>query len=141
MIDKDVLLEKINSIQNCLQRIHDVTKHDKTDLHDLNVQDVLVLNLQRAIQLCLDIASYIVANQKLGLPQTLKDNFLILAKNSVLTSQIAEKMGKMVGFRNIAVYAYQALNIDILRNIVKKHLPDFETYYKAIASKYLQSNL
>lgn len=46
MIDKDVLFEKINSIQNCLQRIHDVIKKDKTDLTDLNVQDVLVLNLQ-----------------------------------------------------------------------------------------------
>lgn len=87
--------------------------------------------------MCLDIASYIVANQKLGLPQNLKDNFLILTKNNILSSPIAEKMGKMVGFRNIAVHDYQAINIDILRSIVKKHLIDFELFFKAITSKYL----
>lgn len=31
----------------------------------------------------------------------------------------------MVGFRNIAVHNYQAVNIDILRDVIEKHTDDF----------------
>ncbi len=41
-------------------------------------------------------------------------------------------MKAMVGFRNIAVHDYQAINQDILQQILEKHLSDFTTYTKQI---------
>ena len=38
---------------------------------------------------------------------------------------LAGKMGKMVGFRNVAVHDYQALNLRIVQAIVTGHLDDF----------------
>ncbi|WP_460014934.1 HepT-like ribonuclease domain-containing protein [Lysinibacillus sp. CTST325] len=38
----------------------------------------------------------------------------------------------MVGFRNIAVHDYQALELTILQAIIEKHLSDFKTYAEAI---------
>ena len=128
----DVILRKINSIQNCLQRIHDVTGEHPDALDDINVQDITVLNLQRAVQLCIDIAGYIITQQNLGLPTTLKDSFLILQKNNLISKTLADKMCKMVGFRNIGTNEYQALNIDILKSIIREHLKDFEEFYTAI---------
>lgn len=38
----------------------------------------------------------------------------------------------MIGFRNIAVRDYQALEIDILEAILEKHVDDFKDFTKVI---------
>lgn len=40
----------------------------------------------------------------------------------------------MVGFRNIAVHDYQAINLDIVESIVKTRLDDFREWIKAALS-------
>jgi uncharacterized protein YutE (UPF0331/DUF86 family) len=132
MIYKDVLLQKTNSIQNCLKRIHDTVHGDLSKLSNLNVQDIVVLNLQRAIQLIIDMGSYVISIKKLGIPQSLKDVFVILEQNKYLTHSLSANLQKMVGFKNVAVHDYQALDLDILKAAVSKHLKDFENFYTEI---------
>lgn len=136
MVDYDVLIEKINGIQNCLKRIHDTTGKHPLALDDLNVQDVVVLNLQRAVQLAIDIAAHIVSEEKFGIPQNLKDTFCLLRNNKIISSEITSKMEKMVGFRNIAVHDYQAIDYKILQKIVTHHLSDIENFYTEILTRY-----
>ena len=38
----------------------------------------------------------------------------------------------MVGFRNIAVHDYQALDLDILEAILDKHIDDFKDFTKIV---------
>jgi uncharacterized protein YutE (UPF0331/DUF86 family) len=40
---------------------------------------------------------------------------------------------KSVGFRNIAVHNYEAINWQIVHNIVSEHLQDFTEFAKAVA--------
>lgn len=136
MTDRDVLIEKTNSIQNCLKRIHDTMKGDLNRLDNMDVQDIVVLNLQRAIQQTIDMASYIVSSERLGTPQSLRDLFQILEKNNYIQRAISEKLQKMVGFRNIAVHDYQAIDPKILKSIISLHLKDFEEFYDAIIRKF-----
>jgi uncharacterized protein YutE (UPF0331/DUF86 family) len=136
MVDYDVLIEKVNSIQNCLKRIHDTAGNHPHSLDDLNVQDIVVLNLQIAVQHSIDIAMHIASEEKLGIPQYLKDVFRILKENKYLKPELALKMEKMVGFRNIAVHDYQAINHNILKNIVEHHLTDIEDFYTQILLRY-----
>ena len=136
MTNRDVLIEKTNSIQNCLKRIHDTIKADINRLDSLDVQDIVVLNLQRAVQLIFDMASYVISTERLGTPQTLKDLFLILEKNKCIEHDLSLKMQKMVGFRNIAVHDYQAIDPSILKSIVSLHLKDLEEFYSAVITKF-----
>lgn len=135
MADRDVINQKVNSIQNCLQRIHDTVGSNPDSLEELDVQDIVVLNLQRAIQQAIDIATHIISHDKLGIPQTLKECFQILQHNSYIDSKLASAMGKMVGFRNIAVHEYEAIDSDILKAIVQNHLGDLEAFYSAVLEK------
>lgn len=132
MTDVDVVIQKIDHIQACLKRIHHTVQGDMNRLEDPDVQDITVLNLQRAIQLTIDLASHIVVSEQLGIPQTLKDNFCLLQKNKVIESALSVKMQKMVGFRNIAVLDYQAIDEAILTSIVENHLKDIEDFYSSI---------
>ena len=136
MINRDVLIEKTNSIQNCLKRIHDTVKNDIDLLNTLDVQDIVTLNLQRAIQLIIDMASYIISNEQLGTPHSLKDVFQILERNDLIKRDLSQKMQKMVGFRNIAVHDYQTIDPSILKKIITHHLKDFEEFYDQIFRKY-----
>jgi len=132
MIDKDVVFEKINRIQNCLQRIYSTVDKDLNRLDNFDTQDIVTLNLQRAVQLAIDLASHVVRASSFGMPQSLKENFTILFQHQVISKEVKEKMERMVGFRNIAVHDYESINPDILKQIVQHHLKDLEEFYTAV---------
>lgn len=132
MIDKDVIYEKTNRIQNCLQRIYKTIGQDVGRLDDYDVQDIVTLNLQRAVQLAIDLAAHVVLGKSLGMPQSLKDNFLLLHQNGMIEKSLKEKMERMVGFRNVAVHDYEAINPQILKSIVQNHLKDIEEFYTVL---------
>lgn len=129
----ELLIEKIQIIKNCLKRIKDTTQLKIESLdNNYDIQDIFVINLQRAIQATFDIANIIIKDNQLELPKNYKDSFEILFKNNIITEQIKEKMVKMAGFRNIAVHDYQTINVEILKSILKSHLSDFQDFYKQL---------
>jgi uncharacterized protein YutE (UPF0331/DUF86 family) len=132
MPDRDVVLAKVATIHKCLDRIREVTDLDPEKLEDIDKQDIFVLNLQRAVQACIDLASHAVAAEALGLPEKVRDNFSILREKGVVDPELASKMEKMTGFRNIAVHNYQALDLDILKSILSNNLKDLEDFSSAL---------
>lgn len=123
MPDKDIVLAKANSIQRCLKRIKVVTKLNPVTLDDLDTQDIFILNLQRAVQSAIDLATHIIASEGLGISDTIKGNFELLEKAGVIGKGLSKKMQSMVGFRNIAVHDYQNINVEILKTIPVFNLP------------------
>jgi len=136
MVDRDIVIEKVKSIQQCLKRIRDVTHFDPISLDNIDVQDIFVINLQRAVQSAIDLATHIVADEGLGIPENLKENFIFLEKAKIITSEQAGKMMKMVGFRNIAVHEYQMIDVEMLKSILTGHLKDVEDFYSSIIRYY-----
>jgi uncharacterized protein YutE (UPF0331/DUF86 family) len=128
----DVVLNKISVIERCKKRILDVYDQKPENLKDYTKQDSIILNIQRACEACIDLAMHIVAQKRLGLPQTSRDAFDMLATSSIIDEEIAKRLKAMVGFRNIAVHDYQTLNLNILEQIVEKHLEDFTDFTKQI---------
>jgi uncharacterized protein YutE (UPF0331/DUF86 family) len=136
MVDRDIVFAKINSIQRCLKRIRDITGLNPDSLENLDTEEIFILNLQRAIQASIDLASHIVADEGLGLPQELRDNFDLLKKDNILSEKLTDRLRKMVGFRNIAVHEYETMDIDILKSILTNNLKDIEEFYTTIIQKY-----
>jgi uncharacterized protein YutE (UPF0331/DUF86 family) len=134
MVDEDIIFEKIANIQSCLKRIKDKTQLNPKTLDDIDVQDIFVLNLQRAIQSTIDLAAHIIAEEGLGLPESLRDNFVYLEDAGIIPDELAKKMVAMTGFRNIAVDEYQKIEIKVLSAILTDHLQDLEAFYQAILS-------
>ncbi len=132
MPDRDVALAKIATIQRCLKRIKESTDLNPASLDDINKEDIFVLNLQRAVQAAIDLATHIVASEGLGLPDTIKDNFKLLKNVAIINDDLTQRMEAMTGFRNIAVHDYQAIDKDILKSILIKHLKDLEDFYTTI---------
>jgi len=126
MPDRDVVLAKVAAIQKFLRRIRDVTRLNPDRLDELDIQDIFALNLQRAIQSAIDLATHIVASESLGISDTIRGNFVLSENVKIITKTSSKKMQSMVGFRNIAIHDYQILDIDILKAILSKNLKDLE---------------
>ena len=136
MPDKDIVLAKVAAIQKCLRRIKHVTGLDPDRLDELDTQDIFVLNLQRAIQSAIDLATHIVASESLGISDTIGGNFVLLEHGKIITKSLSKKMQSMVGFRNIVIHDYQALDVDILKAILSKNLKDLEQFYTTILTRF-----
>jgi len=132
MVDQDIVFAKTDSIQRCLGRIKKVTRLDPETLSDIDVQDIVVLNLQRAIQASIDLAAHIVADESWGIPRELRENFDILNSHGIISDGHATRLRKMVGFRNIAVHEYEVINVEILKSILQHHLKDIEEFYTVV---------
>ncbi|MFT5084925.1 MAG: hypothetical protein ACI9Y1_002982 [Lentisphaeria bacterium] len=124
-----IIEAKLESLRRCIVRIEEKTPNSVADLEqNLDAQDVIVLNLSRAIQTAVDIASHIVSENDFPAPVTMKQVFDSLQKQGIITEQLATKMKSAVGFRNIAVHQYDNLNLEIVYAICTKRLNDFKCY-------------
>lgn len=124
---------KLESLRRCIHRIETKRPEDvETLVADYDVQDVIALNLIRAVQICVDIAMHITSRHEVPPPDTMADAFLALHQIGVLDESLAQRMGKAVGFRNIAVHAYRAIDWRIVFSIVHNDLSDFTAFARAV---------
>jgi len=91
------------------------------------VLDAVVLNLQRACEQAIDAACREVSRRGLGVPTDSAEAFTILEREALLSSTVADRMRRMVGFRNIAVHEYRKLDPAIVRTVVEHRLSHFES--------------
>lgn len=125
----DVALNKAAAIERCIRRVREVYADDERNLRDdLTRQDSIIANLQRACEAAIELAMHFVRVQQLGIPQDSREAFDILASAGLFPREQAEKLRRMVGFRNVAVHDYQALNLDIVREIIRTHLDDLRAF-------------
>ena len=134
----DVILNKTTTIERCVNRIHEVYEGNPENLKDFTKQDSIILNIQRACEASIDLAMHIVSERKLGVPKASREGFKLLEAAGVIDSALAKTLMNMVGFRNIAVHDYQALEVEILEAILEKHIDDFKDFTKVVL--HLENN-
>lgn len=132
-MDRTIIEHKLESLRRCLRRIEQKCPPDATMLaHDPDLQDIIALNLTRAIQLCVDMGAHIIAGMESKPPDTMGETFEILAGGGAIPQGLALQMRKAVGFRNIAVHNYEEINWAIVHAIAQRNLRDFEEFARFI---------
>jgi uncharacterized protein YutE (UPF0331/DUF86 family) len=135
MLERDAILSKNSIIKRCLETIKNSTELKPEKLNDYILQDVFILNIQRSVQACIDIANLLIAENGWQLPSNYKESFSILQDHNLIPEPLCLKMKSMCGFRNIAVHEYQKITPEILKSILQNHLKDFEEFYSVIFTK------
>ena len=132
-MDRDVVTAKLESLRRCVERVRTRTPESAGELSaSCDAQDIVCLNLERAVQACVDIAAHIVSDSECAVPDTMAEAFGALEGQGVLSRELAERMRRAVGFRNISVRAYQTLDWEIVHSIATKRLGDFVEFGRAI---------
>lgn len=119
----DVLLNKKATIERCVAQVRDWHR-SATDGDDQMRQDAIAMNLQRACESAIDIANHLIRTQKLGLPQDSRDAFDLLKQGGIIDEEMNSVLKSMVGFRNILVHEYRALDPEIVEAVIQHRLND-----------------
>lgn len=132
-MDKEVLLNKLESLRRCIKRVQDKTPGSPELLgSNFDLQDIIVLNLERAVQICVDVGLHIISDLEIPVPDTMAGTFTSLNKAGYLDDELTGRMTKAVGFRNTAVHAYQEMDWEIVYRIITEHLDDFRDFSRQI---------
>lgn len=121
----DVVINKSVNIQRCVKRAkEELEKAGDSFKEDLTRQDAAILNLTRACEQSIDLANFVIRKRRLGVPSTSGESFRLLSAASLLPFDLADRLMKMTGFRNMAVHEYQQMNIDIVISLINKDADD-----------------
>ncbi|MGH9432938.1 MAG: type VII toxin-antitoxin system HepT family RNase toxin, partial [Terriglobia bacterium] len=82
------------------------------------------LNVVRACETAIDLANHVIRVHKLGIPVSSADSFELLKAERVIDSRLAERMRKMVGFRNTVVHQYTKVDISIVEAVIVTELDE-----------------
>ena len=135
MVD-DVMLNKAATIERCVARPRqEYAAQPEEFALNFTRQDAAILNIQRACEATLDIGQHIIRRESLGIPQSARDVFSLLARAQWIDALLAEQMKRMVGFRNVAVHDDQTLQLPITVNIITLHLQEFIEFNKQVLRK------
>jgi uncharacterized protein YutE (UPF0331/DUF86 family) len=128
-----ILLRKAGSLERCIARVLDKYQGNEAAFDDdIDLQDIIVLNLQRACQTAIDMALRIGRLRRLAFPSDTADMFRVLVSAGLLPRDLAESLVRMVGFRNVAVHEYQELDLQKVRHIIEHRLDDLLAFSKAM---------
>ena len=134
----DIVLNKKESIERCIKQIraYYVVQSEVAFEEDHMKQDAIAVNLQRACEQAIDMANHTIKVRKLGLPKESKESFRLLAQNSIIPDGLADKLEKMIGFRNTLVHEYQKLDIKLMIDVIENHLDDLLNFTNYIVKEF-----
>ncbi|MDD2676511.1 MAG: DUF86 domain-containing protein [Methylacidiphilaceae bacterium] len=129
----DLLVNKAAIIERCVARAREEYAANPTSFAtDFTRQDAAILNIHRACEAALDMGQHLVRRERLGVPQSAREVFDLLAQGGWIEAALADRLKRMVGFRNVAVHDYQSLQIPIVVRILTAHLEDFLEFSQSL---------
>lgn len=133
-MDRTIVEEKLEALRHCVERIRSKCPEDVEQLtQSADLQDIIAMNLARAVQLSVDVAAHILAHGDVPAPTTMAESFEALRAQGVVDEEVAGNMKRAVGFRNIAVHAYEKINWAVVHHVCRHRLVDFERFAGAVS--------
>jgi uncharacterized protein YutE (UPF0331/DUF86 family) len=132
-MDQSVVDAKLESLRRCVSRVAEKFPPTAAELaRNVDAQDIIAVNLSRAVQLCIDLALHKISSTGETAPSTMSGAFDTLSRLGTIDEALAKRMKSAVGFRNLAVHQYEVMNWEIVHAICTKHLDDFRAFAVAI---------
>ena len=133
-----VIASKLESLRRCLDRITS-KKPESLDqlLGNIDLQDILALNLERSIQLCVDIANHILSTLDDSPAMSMAESFERLSEKEIISEELAANLRRAVGFRNLSVHAYDKIDWNLVWTNFESDLGDLVNFVEIIETKYI----
>jgi hypothetical protein len=134
-MDIRIINQKLESLRNCVARIE--TKVPSTSerlISDVDIQDIISLNIERAVQVSLDIAAHIGSDFDDIREFSAAGAFLDLAKHKVISDELGQRLARTAGFRNLLVHRYASIDWSLVFLFITRDLGIFRDFAREIDS-------
>lgn len=134
MVDRDVFDRRLSKLEDLLRSLRELAEHDWDSFKSNEMFRASAERwLQLASECALDLAHHLVADRGWKSPTTNREAFETLAREGVLTDELAEQMTGWAGLRNVLVHLYLALDDKQIYKTLTTELSQLEKFAEAIA--------
>lgn len=132
-LDRAVLAERAASVERHLGRVQQQLPEDAGALRPATeASDAVVLHLWQAVQIVIDLAVSCCVAQGLGTPATYGDAFRMLGSHGLIDEDLAARLARAAGFRNVLVHAYADLDLRRVHEAARTGPGDLRAFLAAM---------
>lgn len=128
MINKTVIKSLLDNLKANIAVIENKDVTLEQIFKDEDIQAIIDRRMQLAIESCIDIATHLIAGLNLPRKERASDAFLLLGEKAIITDELAEKLAKAVGFRNILVHEYTEIDYRLAYSDLREKLEDLKKF-------------
>lgn len=110
--DRAVLAERAMALERHLARVAERLPPSPGDLQpSTDAADAVILHLWQATQIVIDLAMAACLSLNAGTPSSYGDGFRRLGAAGLVDQELADRLVRAAGFRNVVAHAYAALDM------------------------------
>lgn len=133
-METEVIKRKLDSLARCVNRLESKRPASVEQLLvNVDLQDIISINLERAVQVCVDIGAHVITDLSVQPPISMGSVFDLLVEKQLISAELGMRMRKAVGFRNLSVHSYDKVDWERVYDIIHSHLGNFREFAAAVA--------
>jgi uncharacterized protein YutE (UPF0331/DUF86 family) len=133
-LDRQLLAEKTAGIERHLARVAERLPPSPEDFRPAtDASDAVILHLWQAVQAAIDLAVAACLRFHLGTPASYGEAFSRLAEAGTIDRELATRLIRAAGFRNVVAHAYDRLDMARVHLAASQGPADLRAFLKALA--------
>lgn len=135
MVDRDALSSRLNALEGYLAELRSFQSVRREDfVREPALHHLAERFLHLACESVLDIAQHVIADQGYRQAQSYKDAMDVLWEEGLIGRDLADRLKGWMGFRNVLVHLYLAIDHGRTYDAISDDLDDLEHLAAAMAS-------
>ena len=134
-IDRALLAEKAAAVERHLARVAEKLPADGTLVPSTDASDSVILHLWQAVQIVIDVGVAVCVHSGLGAPPSYADAFKRLADAGHIEKDLADRLARAAGFRNVVAHAYEALDLRRVEAAAKSGPADLRAFLARVRDR------
>ncbi len=134
MVDQDKLSSRLSALEGYLAELRSFREVDRAEFErEPGLHHLAERFLHLACESVLDIAHHVIADEGLRAPTSYKDAMDVLRDRGLLDADLAERLKHWMGFRNVLVHLYLAIDHGRSWDAIQDDLGDLEEFAARVA--------
>lgn len=137
-VDRNKLAKRVSEIGVALSHLRAYGEMGAQEfIADIEKSAAAKYHLLTAIEACLSICSHLAVKVLRSVPEGYGSCFALLARNRIVEQDLADRLGRMTGFRNLLVHQYWEVDDNRVHRFIVEDLDDLEMFADTIGQFYL----
>lgn len=135
MVDANVVAAKLRELDDRIARVRQHLPAGASILAaDRDALDLVSFNLMLAVQVCLDIASHLIADEAWPPAASLGEAFQRLGERGVVSATTSAALRRAAGLRNVVAHGYAEAHPDLLYAAASDGLTDLQHFASEVSA-------
>lgn len=134
MVDRETLERRLRVLEDLERKLSGFTSIPEDEfVAEDPIHDLAERYLHLAVECLIDVGNHILATRSVEAPGTYREVFALLAREGVLSADLARRLQGWAGFRNVLVHLYLDIDHRITWRVIQQDLGDLREFRAAVA--------